>query len=97
MLLKIKWTPRAKKDYLKIIDYLHEKWTIKEVNSFVIKTNYTLALISKNPNLFPQSKKKEIHKCVLSKQTSLYYRIRNSELELIAFWDNRRNPKKLKL
>jgi hypothetical protein len=33
----------------------------------------------------------------LIKQVSIYYRIKKSEIELLAFWDNRKTPKKLKL
>lgn len=94
---RIKWTFRAKNDYLLILDYLEENWTKKELLKFTAKTSKTIVQISKTPKAFPASKKRNIRKCVLIKQVSIYYRIKKSEIELLTFWDNRRKPKKLKL
>jgi len=43
-------------------------------------------------------KKKNIRKGFVTKHTSLYYRVkpRKKSIELLAFWDNRQNPKKFK-
>jgi hypothetical protein len=41
--------------------------------------------------------KRNIHRCVVVKQVSLFYRIKSSHIELLLFWDNRQNPSKLKL
>ncbi len=45
--------------------------------------------------MFPLSEKENIYKCVIVKQVSLYYRINKNQIELLRFWDNRRNPEKL--
>jgi plasmid stabilization system protein ParE len=94
--MKIKWTTKAKADYILILDYLLSKFSSKEVDTFVNITNDTLLLISKTPLMYPKTETKNIHKCVLVKQVNLYYRINNNEIELLTFWDNRRNPDNLK-
>jgi hypothetical protein len=47
--------------------------------------------------LFPYSKEGGIHKCVLVKQVSLFYRIKANNVELLVFWDTRQDPAKLVL
>ena len=93
----IKWTIRAKNDYTLILEYLRTNWTKKELQTFTNKTSKALFQIAKNPEIFPASKNKDVRKCVLIKQVSIYYRIKKSKIELLTFWDNRRTPKKLKL
>jgi hypothetical protein len=49
--------------------------------------------------MFEESKKKKnVRKGLISKHNTLYYRVkpRKKELQLLMFWDNRQDPKKLK-
>ena len=96
MALKIKWTPEAKSEYNDILDYLHNKWPLKEVQAFAKKTEQVLSLISITPEMYPLSKRRNTRKCVLVKQVNLYYRIGEHEIELLSFWSNYKDPKKLK-
>lgn len=97
MALIINWTVRAKNDYTLILEYLQTNWTKKELKTFTDKTNKVLVQIAENPQISPASKKKNIRKCVLIKQVSIYSRIKKDEIVLLTFWDNRRTLKKLKL
>lgn len=38
MALEIGWTPRAKRGYFEIVEYLTENWTNREVGNFVKET-----------------------------------------------------------
>jgi hypothetical protein len=38
---------------------------------------------------------KGLYKCVVTKQSSFYYRIRNNEIEIITLFDNRQNQSKI--
>ena len=60
MSLIIKWTLRAKADYILILEYLESNWTKKELQKFSNKTNVIIVQIAKNPQAFPASKKKNI-------------------------------------
>jgi hypothetical protein len=48
-----------------------------------------------NPEMFSESQiKGGIRKCVVTAQTSLYYRICNESIEVITMIDSRQDPKK---
>jgi hypothetical protein len=91
------WSLNASFTYYNILNYLDENWTIKEVSAFITRTEEAISHISENPLLFPYSHKSKIHKCVIVKQVSLYYETSGDTIKLLIFWDNRRNPAKLKL
>ncbi|WP_428329901.1 type II toxin-antitoxin system RelE/ParE family toxin [Mucilaginibacter sp.] len=90
------WSPKARLTYYEILEYLAEKWSIKEIETFIDRTEEVINHICTNPLLYPYSEKSDIHKCVLVKQISLFYRVRASNVELLVFWDNRQNPIKLR-
>lgn len=91
------WSPLAKSSYYNILIYLEDNWTIKESETFIHRTEEVLNQICINPLLYPFSKESSVHKCVIVKQISLYYRIKSTSIELLIFWDNRQDPKKLYL
>ena len=95
---KILWTNHALKELEDTISYLEEKWTDKELQNLAIKMEETLLLISHNPNLFQVSEvKKDILRVVILTYNTLYYRVKNNQIEIISFFSNRQNPKKRKL
>jgi plasmid stabilization system protein ParE len=96
MALKIRWSKEAKSTFENVLDYLRANWTHKEIEKFVSKTNAVLNVISLQPYLFKASAHKRVRKAVINKQNSLFYLVRESEIYLLSFWDNRRDPKKNK-
>ncbi len=99
MALKVIWSPQAIETFSEIVDYLHKYWTEKEVTNFVRQSNKIIEHICYNPGMYRESeKKKHQHRAFIFKPVSLVYRYkpRKKEIELITFWNNRRNPKKLK-
>lgn len=96
--LKVSISARAEKNLDDLISYLETEWSARVKENFIKKLLNTINLISKNPHLFPASKiKKDVHKCLVTKHNSIYYRVIKSEIEIITIQDNRRNPQKLKL
>ena len=96
--MKISWTPTARKTYFNILEYLEQTWTKREALNFVDEVEKVLNQIKGNPDMFEaSSKKKNLRKGHITRYNSLYYRVkpRNKELELLTFWDNRQDPKKL--
>ncbi len=74
--MKILWTPTARITYLKIINYLEENWTSKEILRFNHKVETTIKQIQKNPRLFIASERdKNIRRGFITIQISLIYRI----------------------
>jgi plasmid stabilization system protein ParE len=92
--LNINWTAEALYTYQNILAYLQEEWTEKDILNFIDRTEKLLKLISQQPYSFKASAYKEIRQAVIGKQNSLYYLVRNNEILLLTFWDNRIDPKK---
>ena len=61
MEFEILWTPEAKQEYNNVLEQILEKWTKKEVETFIQKSNKVLSLIAKTPEMYPQEK---IEMCV---------------------------------
>ncbi|TKB98734.1 type II toxin-antitoxin system RelE/ParE family toxin [Pedobacter cryophilus] len=89
------WSPTARLTYFNILEYLNEKWTIKELKFFINRTETVIQNISIHPKLYSYSKESDIYKCVLVKQVSLFYIIKDEYVELLIFWDNRQDLTKL--
>jgi len=92
----VSWSPKARLTYYKILQYLTENWTFKELEAFIDRTEEVINHICDNPLLYPYSGKGGTHKCVVVKQVSLFYRVKATTVELLIFWDNRQAPAKLK-
>jgi plasmid stabilization system protein ParE len=94
---KIIWTRKAIDTFGKRIAYLEEHWTEKEIFNFTSRVNDYLNSLKTQPLMFRKSTKlKHTHIGVIIKQVSLVYRLKpkSETIELIAFIDNRQNPKK---
>ena len=91
------WSARAKADYRKTIIYLIENWSLKEVRKFTEQVASVMLKIIINPEIGTATKNRSTRRLVLSKHTTIHYKIENNTIHLISLWANRRNPKKLKL
>jgi plasmid stabilization system protein ParE len=83
---------------LKLSNFLLENWNLKVRNDFIKKLTSKIDQISEQPESCPQSSEfKGLFKCVVTKQTTFYYRINpdRNEIEIITVFDTRQNPNKL--
>jgi len=96
--MKVFLSPQAQFRLEKLNDYLLENWNSKIRNEFIEKLTAKFKQISNFPESCVQSEKyKGLYKCVLTKQTTFYYRItEKNEVEIITFFDTRQNPNNLK-
>lgn len=95
---QINWSDIAKADYWKNIDYLLTDWTHKEAIDFIEKVDSILKIIAINPKTFQRSGYKHTHLIPITSQITLYYRILDKNtVELIRFWNNYQDPKKLEI
>ncbi len=89
-MLQIKWSPLAVESYLTTIEFIRVKWSNKTVLDFEEKVEKLLERLSKFQQLCPPADKYPmLRKCVISKQTSLVYEIKDNEIEIVTFYDNR--------
>ena len=90
----IEWTSEAERNLSAIFDYLEDNWTQREISNFAEKLESNLKHISEHPTAFPlYSKEKNVRRCVLSSQTTIYYSEVPFEdrIVIITLFDNRRN------
>ena len=86
------WSPTAEKSYIAILEFIIQKWYVKEAEALDKKVEDLIQQLKRHKNLCPPSKKfRNLRKCVITSQTSMIYQFRNSTIEIIAFIDNRSN------
>ena len=80
----------------KIFQYLLIHWSEKIASEFINKLNSKIKIISKFPYIYPQSSfGKQIRRCVITKQTSCYYKFSERKVKIIFVYDTRQSPEKL--
>jgi plasmid stabilization system protein ParE len=95
--IEIIWTKRAVQTFGKRIAYLEEHWTEKEIFNFTSRVNEYLESLQSQPLMFRKSARlRHTHIGVIIKEVSLIYRVKakGRTIELVAFIDNRQNPKR---
>lgn len=88
----VKWTPKAGESFDENIDYLKKEWTSKEVSNFAQQTMETIKTISVFPDGFVQDKAMGFRIAKVNKIISLVYFEKQDHIELLYFWNNRKNP-----
>ena len=93
---KIVFSSRSKSQLDSLLNYLENKFSILTKKKFISKLDKSISIIQKDPDTFPKSNNsKMIRKCIISKQTTLYYRFNSQEIRLLSFFDTRQNPTKI--
>ena len=96
--MDIIWSSKAKITFFKVLGYLNENWTKKEVIQFHQRTQIILNAIKQNPGLFPvTATNKIIRKAIIDKNNSFFYKIDayHLKIHLLTFFDNRQDSKTL--
>jgi plasmid stabilization system protein ParE len=97
MIMDVIWSSKALKSYDQVLAYLTSEWGKASVQKFMDEVEKVILLISQNPYMNKRSvRHKNIRIGYLTKQNSLVYRVKSKEIELLLFWDNRQDSKKLK-
>ncbi|MCS3871135.1 plasmid stabilization system protein ParE [Chryseobacterium ginsenosidimutans] len=97
-MFQIKWTRKALLSFADILRYWNvhnssETYSRKLISEVEKKEK----LISQNPYIGSPSEIKGVKYVLIDKNFSLYYRIHEEVVEVLAFWDNRRNPENIRL
>lgn len=97
-MLSIDWTEIALNDYHECIEYVENNFSEKKTFDFIQKMDYTINLISKNPNTFPKSEYKNIRYIVVMKPITLFYTISDKKtIQIVRVWNNRKNKSNFKI
>ena len=80
-----------------LFEYLLDAWSYKVKTDFINKLDENIQIIKNQPESFPESEKESgLRKCVITKQTTLYYEFNNKEIHILSLFDTRQDPKRLK-
>jgi plasmid stabilization system protein ParE len=97
MAVKLFWSKRADQGYARIVKYLEDEWTDKEVRNFIRETNHFFDLLKQNPHIFEPSRiHKDLYRGAINRLTILTYRYkpRKKEIVLINIREAKRKPLK---
>lgn len=96
MTREIRLSVKASQKLSKLLAFLETEWSDKVKKDFILKLDDCLRKIQTLPDSFPESEAvKGLRKCVITKQTTLFYKYSDSTIDIITFFDNRQNPKSL--
>lgn len=93
---KILLSKRASGKLDKLLIFLEEEWSLKVKKDFIFKLEVVLKQIRKLPESFPESDKMPgLRKCVITRQTTIFYKYSDTSIYIVSLFDNRQNPKSL--
>ena len=93
MALAIQWTRTADKKFASIIEHLDKEWGEITVRKFVKKVDNFLEILSQFPEIgSTENSEKNIRGFVITKQTTIFYRIKKDKIILLNLFDNRQHP-----
>lgn len=89
----VRLSKKAAKRLDDLLDFLEERWSSKVKANFIQKFDATLKHIQLHPESFPASEMiPGLRKCVVTKQTTFYYKYSEINIDIIAIFDNRQDP-----
>ncbi|WP_149242299.1 type II toxin-antitoxin system RelE/ParE family toxin [Dyadobacter sp. 32] len=92
---ELEWSERAVNDYENLAEYLYEHWGENIALKTLHEIDIQIRRIARNPGQFPLFiKDKEIRRCVVSPQTSIFFVRKIQRICLLSIFDNRQNPEK---
>ena len=95
---KVTISERAEKNLDELVSYLESNWSIRVRDKFLITLKKKVKQIAERPFIYQVSyKRKTIRRCVVTKQTTLYYKVKGKEIEIITLQDSRQDPGKLRV
>jgi plasmid stabilization system protein ParE len=91
--LPVLYTPRSRETLIIVYNLIRNKFGEKAANKFVTKVEKTIAIIAEQPFIFKATNIDDnVRIGYVTKQTSLFYRVTESSIHLLYFWDNRQEP-----
>ena len=97
MAFTLVWTKRAIFGYDKIVRYLEQHWTEREVRNFIKESDDFFELLSQYPELLQGTfKYRNVYRGPMNKLTMITYRVkpRKQQIELINIRGARQKPLK---
>ncbi|HMI04848.1 MAG TPA: hypothetical protein VK541_20335 [Pedobacter sp.] len=93
MSLPIRFSPESEETFQALTLQLAERWGDAFVAKLKAKVAKSLKAISKNPFLYAVADEdRDVRKCVLHGNCSMFYKVTEHQIMILYFWDNRQEP-----
>ncbi len=92
---ELMFSKKSIKEIREISEYIEAKFSFRIKLDFLEKLKKNLDYVASNPENFPQTEYEDLRKCVVSKQTSIFFKIRSKDIVVVSVFDTRQNPKKI--
>jgi plasmid stabilization system protein ParE len=93
MIQVIRFSKSASAKLENLLVYLEIKWSMKVKQNFIAKLDRSSLQIQNHPDSFPASDRiNGLRKCVVTKQTTIFYKYSDQAINVVAFFDNRQDP-----
>ncbi len=83
MAVEIIWSNRAEKGFDKIVNYLEENWTEREIKNFMKESQEFFELLKKNPKMLQPSRKTNLYRGPMNSRTIITYKIKPRKEQII--------------
>tara|TARA_Y100000588_G_scaffold329765_1_gene366224 strand:- start:326 stop:631 length:306 start_codon:yes stop_codon:yes gene_type:complete len=94
---EVRLSKRASKKLDKLLHYLETAWSYKVKSDFIKKLNKAINQIARYPESAEKSAiVKGLHRMVVTKQTTFYYRFNAKSVTIVTLFDTRMHPGKIK-
>ena len=95
MAYQVRWTENAVEDLEHLIQFLQREWSSQSAEKFIEKVFYKIEIIQDLPNIGKQSEKvPDTRRILITKQSSIYYSLKDEVITILNIFDNRQDPKK---
>jgi plasmid stabilization system protein ParE len=88
---------RAAQKLEKLLEYLETEWSERVKNNYIVKFDRIVNQIRTFPEIGQKSEIiKGLHRLVITKQSTIYYRFDNKHVKIATIFDTRMDSKKIK-
>lgn len=97
--MRVRWNDESKKRLRQTTQYIREAFGEKAKEGFLQEVKHTNMLLGQNPHLGPlevflSDLPSMYRSIVVCHHNKIVYRLVDDHIEVVAFWDTRREPKK---
>lgn len=87
--MEVVWSQETLESYMKVLDFLLEKWSVREIENFENKFDALIERLRTNKEICPKSRILNFRKCLIDEHNSLIYQEVDNKIFLLTIIDNR--------
>ncbi len=93
----VRLSKKASVKFDNIIEHLKSEWSEKVKDEFILKLDKAMNHLAQFPASHPKSETiKGLHRYVITRQTTIFYRFNKNVVTIVTLFDNRQDPNKIK-